>query len=360
MMMSAERRCMPLGQWPAEDRRLWNEGLHTGGLFEVTGPGAHWSAHSQGKHQRGYGRWLTWLADTGQLDSAAPPGDRVTPGRIAAYLTALEATCAPYTRVSRIQDLHVTLRILAPQSDWRWLAELHATLRVRARPVRDKRRRLRPAAELVELGRQLMRAAEATADWSPRKRAVQFRDGLMIALLAHRPLRIKNFTAIRLGHQLFRQGERYWLVFGADETKTGQPWEAVFPETLLPYLARYLEHHRPVLLRGERGTKPAEIDALWVSEIGTQLELGALATRLCIHTAHAFGASLPPHWFRDAAATTIAVEDPKHVRDARLVLGHASLATTERHYNQARSLEASRRHQAVLTRLRGSVRRGPI
>jgi hypothetical protein len=133
-----------------------------------------------------------------------------------------------------------------------------------------------------------------------------------------RPLRIKNFAAIRLGHQLLRQDERYWLVFSADETKAGQPWEAVFPETLLPCLARYLEHHRPVLLRGERGTVPANIDALWVSEIATQLELGALGRRIRIHTDRAFGVSLPPHWFRDAAATTIAIEDPKHVRDAQL------------------------------------------
>jgi hypothetical protein len=179
-------------------------------------------------------------------------------------------------------------------------------------------------------------------------------------LLAHRSLRIKNFAAIRLGRQLLRQGERYLLVFGPEETKTGQPWEAVFPETLLPGLARYLDHHRPVLLRGEHGTDPADIDALWVSEIGTHLELGALARRICIHTARAFGVSMPPHWFRDAAATTIAIEDPKHVRDAHLVLGHASLATTERHYNQARSLEASRRHQAMLAGLRASVKRGPI
>jgi site-specific recombinase XerD len=344
---------MPLDQWPAEDRRLWDEGLRTGGLFEAIGPGAHWSAHSQRKHQQGYGRWLTWLDDAGQLDRTVPPGDRITHGRVADYLTGLETTCAPYTRVGRIQDLHVALRILAPRGNWRWLAELHATLRARARPIRNKRRRLHPAAELVELGRQLMRQAETSADWSPRKRAVQYRDGLMIALLAHRPLRIKNFAAIRLGHQLLRHGERHWLVFGADETKTGRPWEAVFPETLLPCLARYLEHHRPVLLRGERGTKPADTDALWVSEIGTHLELGALGGRIRIHTAKAFGVALPPHWFRDAAATTIAIEDPKHVRDAHLVLGHASLDTTERYYNQARSLEASRRHQAMLAGLRG-------
>ena len=351
---------MPLDQWPAEDRQRWIEGLRAGGLFEATGAGACWSPQSQRKFQHGYGRWLSWLNVTGQLDSAMHPGDRVTPTRVAAYVAALAATCAPYTCVGRIQELYVTLRILAPRCDWRWLAELLATLRARATPIRDKRQRLRPAAELVELGRRLMREAETAARWSPRARAVQFRDGLMIALLAHRPLRIKNFAAIRLGRQLLRQGERYWLVFSPEETKTGRPWEAVFPEALLPCLARYLDHHRPVLLRGERGTEPADIDALWVSEVGTQLELGALGRRIRIHTDRAFGVSLPPHWFRDAAATTIAVEDPKHVADAHHVLGHASLATTERFYNQARSLEASRRHQAMLADLRASLKRGPI
>jgi integrase/recombinase XerD len=196
--------------------------------------------------------------------------------------------------------------------------------------------------------------------YTPRAQAVQYRDGLMIALLAYRPVRIANFSAIRLGRRLVRQDERYWLVFAAEETKTGQPWEAAFPEALLPCLARYLDHHRPVLLRGERGTEPVDIDALWVSEIGTQLETGALGRRICLQTARAFGTSLPPHWFRDAAATSIAVEDPKHVTDARHVLGHTSLTTTERYYNQARSLEASRRHHAMLADLRTSLKRGPI
>ena len=84
------------------------------------------------------------------------------------------------------------------------------------------------------------------------------------------------------------------------------------------------------------------------------LEKGALANRIRKHAKEAFGASLPPHWFRDAAATSIAVEDPRHVGDAHHVLGN-TLAMTEKHYNQARSLEASRRHHAMLAALRGSL-----
>ena len=84
------------------------------------------------------------------------------------------------------------------------------------------------------------------------------------------------------------------------------------------------------------------------------LEKNALASRVRKHTKEAFGASLPPHWFRDAAATSIAIEDPRHVRDAHHILGN-TFATTEKYYNQARSLEASRRHQAMLAALRSSL-----
>ncbi len=58
--------------------------------------------------------------------------------------------------------------------------------------------------------------------------------------------------------------------------------------------------------------------------------------------------------FRDCAATSIALEDPTHVRIASQVLGHRHPATTERHYNLATSVEATRRWQNLLDRLRAS------
>jgi len=125
--------------------------------------------------------------------------------------------------------------------------------------------------------------------------------------------------------------------------KVKRPYEVVFPTALIPELEQYLAIRRTVLLAGEKNQLSPGTNALWVSEIGTMLETGALASRIRKHTKEVFGASLPPHWFRDAAATSIAVEDPRHVCDAHHILGN-TLATTEKHYNQARSLEASRRH----------------
>jgi integrase len=178
----------------------------------------------------------------------------------------------------------------------------------------------------------------------------------MIALLAYRPMmRLKNLASMRLGQQLLKHQNCWWLVFGSDEMKAQRPYEAPFPAALIPALETYLERHCPVLLAGESGKVCAEIDAFWVSEAGTMLETGALARRIVRHTKVAFGASVSPHLFRDAAATSVAVEDPKHVRDVHHLLGN-SFATAEKHYNQAQALQASRRHQAMLANLRNDLK----
>jgi hypothetical protein len=100
-----------------------------------------------------------------------------------------------------------------------------------------------------------------------------------------------------------------------------------------------------------------ELDAVWVSEIGSQVEQAALGCRIVKHTKAAYGCSVSPHLFRDCAATSIAVDNPKHIGDASLVLGHAGHRMTEKHYNHARSLEASRRLAGTLARFARSAGR---
>ena len=237
--------------------------------------------------------------------------------------------------------------------------------------MRDKFPRLRPVGELDELGQRLMDEAES-ADWSARRRAVHFRDGLTIALLACRPVRLKNLAAMRLGRHLLKEGATWQMLFDTLETKTHASYEGKFPAMLALRLERYLEVHRPVLLRGKRvrdrgNTMPVsegetssrrELDALWVSEVGTQLEEGALASRIVKQTRAAFGQSLSTHLFRDCVATSIALDNPRHIGDASLVLGHADHRTTEKHYNHARSIEASRRHATTIARLKETLNVG--
>jgi integrase/recombinase XerD len=290
----------------------------------------------------------------------------VTRERVAAYVVELQAERAPYTVLSRIRELNDALRVMAPESDWGWLRRLYCAFNTRVHPVRDKLSRLRPTDELVVLGERLMDEAEAAQTRSEGRQAVCYRDGLMIMLLAYRPVRLKNLVMMRIGQHLVKAGGRWQILFASEETKSRRAFEGPLPKALEHRLERYLDHYRPVLMRGKPPSRRAdastihpELDALWVSELGAQLEYSALAWRIVLRTQVAFGRSMSPHLFRDAAATSIAVDNPKYIGDASLVLGHADHRTTERYYNRARSLDASIRHAGVLARLRMTLNARP-
>ena len=67
--------------------------------------------------------------------------------------------------------------------------------------------------------------------------------------------------------------------------------------------------------------------------------------RMVTLTRARLGRAINPHLFRDCAATSIAIEDPEHVRITAAVLAHSGLQTSEQHYNHAKSLQAIRRYQ---------------
>jgi integrase/recombinase XerD len=328
-----------------------------GDLFEPTGAGANWAPPSRMKVQHGWGRYLRFCRDA-NLDIAGPdPGARVSPPLVDAYIQELGATCAPYSVANRIQELYDAMRVLAPEHDWSWLRQLFERLHARAEPVTEKRCRLRPSGELKELGRALMAEAESAEDRGQKDRALLFRDGLIIGLLAYRPFRSKNFSAMRIGKHLVPNGTGYMIAFEAHEMKAGREQECVFPRALVSPLERYLGHYRPILLKPKCQRQPTETDALWVSRRGKPLSRRSLANPINKHTVRAFGKAIPPHWFRDCSGTTVAIENPIYVSDVQHVLGHANPRTAENHYNQARGIEASRRHQQHLAALRKTLGR---
>jgi integrase/recombinase XerD len=220
---------MPIAEWPALDRALWEKGVEPKGLFEIGGVGADWAHHSRCKTAGGYSHWLSWLATQRPFEPGVHPADRVTSERVAAYVEYLRAERAPYTVLCRVQELYDALRIMAPDADWDWLIQVYRSLRAQVRPVRDKLSRLKPIDELAAVGERLMDEAETAVGWSARRRAVGYRDGLMIALLAYRPVRLKNFASMRLGRHLTKVGGCWQILFAADETKSHVPYEAIAP-----------------------------------------------------------------------------------------------------------------------------------
>ena len=212
-------------------------------------------------------------------------------------------------------------------------------MRYEVRDTRDKAQRLRHALALLELGAALMRGAPL-AD-TRLSHALRYRDGLIIALLAMRPLRARNFLGLILGRHLVRQDGRWWILIAASETKNRRPVEVPFPARLVEFLEHYLAAVRPLLARGHGAAVGAEA-RLWLTKSGGVLSERRFHACVCERTKAAFGRSVYPHLFRDAVATSIALDDPEHVRSAAPVLGHASFASTERHYRMSRGADATR------------------
>jgi integrase len=338
---------LPFADWPAADRVAWQAATEAGDLFDGSGPAAGWAPSTRAGVCYDYGRWLMFLARHEPVTLDQPLALRPTPERIGAYLNHLATTVGSVSRHGYLRHLADALRVMAPGQDWTWLRRVVARLEAQRRP-RPKPPRLIEAGRLVELGYALMQAAERRLDEAENDTTalLDYRDGLMIALLAARPLRRRNLAMITIGRQLIRVGDAWHLVFAADETKTGQPIEAVLPDRLVPYLVRYLGAVRPRFPGADRHA------GLWAGLKGRAITGQAIYDAITQRTRAAFGRAINPHLFRDCAATTIAIKAPDQIGVARDLLGHASLVTTEQYYNQARSIDASRLLARVLVHRR--------
>jgi integrase/recombinase XerD len=350
-----DRRCRPLGEWPDIDRHLWLAALVPGDLLEEGGPRAKFTDNTNRGIVEGYGRWLQWLDRHGLLDQTTSPADRITPDRVRAYLGDLERHNATQTVMNRLIQLSVAARVMSSDRDWAWLNRMAGPIRAQHRPARPKRPRLIATRDLFDLGVDLMAAAERKD--SACGRATTYRDGLLVALLAVRPLRLANLVGLTLDRTLVLRGKGWWIQIPAAETKTNEPIEHPWPEPLIVCLENYLTCHRTILVqRHGRWTRPAG-RALWLSVDGSPMTRRAIYERITRVTLKGLGRAINPHLFRDCAATTLAIEDPRHVRIASPLLGHRTFSTTEKYYNQARGLEASRIMQNYLLSRRRSEKR---
>jgi integrase/recombinase XerD len=175
-------------------------------------------------------------------------------------------------------------------------------------------------------------------------------------LLAVRPLRIRNFQAITIGESLRWDGASYWLIFDTNETKTNTPIEEPLPHDLMPYLELFLTTWRPVLLRQAKKYGGASAHRrLWVDRFGNPMKEFTLRSLIKRYIGNEFGTAVWPHLFRDCLLTSVAIDQPDLMRISATLLGHASFSTGEKHYNQARMLDASRRYGKTIFKLRQAI-----
>jgi integrase/recombinase XerD len=342
-------RCTPIAEWPAGDRMAWRIALQPADLLDPTiGYANRWKPTTRRMIENGYGRWLGWLARSGNLDPAVTPVDRATHAHVGAYRDMLQAAdLAPYSIAARLQQLGNALQAMSPGADRAWILRGSFRIHSSAAPIRDKTACIRPTEEVFALGIDLMQAAENDRFRTDRDRATLFRDGLLLTLLVRNPLRMANLAGIAIGRQLQRRGDVWWLAFANAETKENRPINCLWPEDLVECLDRYISIHRKVLLASSR--KPLhQLEALWVSKQGTQMTTHAIAFQVNSRTEAEFGLPINPHSFRHIAATTIATADPDNATDIQCVLGHSSMKMSDKHYNRAKMVDAGLRYQATI------------
>jgi integrase len=339
---SPEQHYLVFETWPIQDQTMWAKLTEPGPtILDDRGAFADSRPRTNAARQKNYSHWLNHIMLNHPGLLPLMPAARIRPETLAGWLAILDRTVAPYTRMRRAVDLLAIARAMDPSADWGFLQRAVHALTVRAVPSRNKEPRIRPSAQLVELGLAQIRKA-ATLPAGRARAATLHRDGLLIALLALRPLRLRNLAGLELGRTLHQTPVGWCITIPAEETKTHRKIEVAWPHDLVAALATYLELHRPVLLHG------STTRALWIGSSGQALAAHTIRQIIIRRTRAALGVPINPHLFRDCAATTLAIEDPAHVGAAATILGHASSGTTHKHYIQANTLAASRRHLAAV------------
>jgi integrase len=360
-------RSLPLKDWPAADRNAWEAACQQAHRLTRGGAASHLAEVTRADLARRYGYFLDFLARSVRLDATAPPATLVTPDSINAFIKELEARVSSVTVSQTIYKVRRAAECIAPGLRFGWLAEIGKDLALLERP-KDKFDRIVPTERLTEAGLSLIEEAEADTSSPLLRRALLGRNGLMISLLALCPVRLKNFAALEIGQSFVMLETAWWMVLS--KTKGGRPDNRPVPTFLTPFINRYLEVYRPILLRASSSLEvPRGIEeisfhesshvsldrsrsALWISRLGDPLSYDSVAQAITKTTQMTVGVPVSPHLFRSCCATSAALHAPQSPHLASALLQHADPRVKEEHYVRASSLSVARDFSAIVRRMR--------
>ena len=262
----------------------------------------------------------------------------------------------PYGTEFRLYDALCIMTPHLKRDHWNWLKNAWKNLRATSKSARNKLSRLKEADQLEALGMKLMQQAETAPNRNYRRkegltdlqRALMFRDGLIISLLIRRPFRISNFYTLAIGKTILFDHNTISFTFDGIEMKNHRAFDVPFPAHLMPFIISYIEHYRQVLLTTSIKAKNQPINSLWISRDGTALTEGPVRVAIYKRTKAEFGATIPPHWFRDSVVTTLIHDAPASASLSGKVLGHATIGIAQKHYNQSLMVESTRRNTTLI------------
>lgn len=342
------RVALRLEEWPKQDRDAWDRAQQEGeDIFAEAGLASRWRSATRQRVIAAYGRWLGELARLEPSALELTPIERVTRERITLFCSVLSETNSGVSVATHLRAIRDGLRVMAPEVDWGWLMDISRQIDHQSFP-RPKANRVRTSDEIVALGRKLIERAEAANEFKgpSKETALDYRDGLMLLVLAYAPLRRKNLAGLEVGRTLIKAGDAWTITLLAKETKSRIDEEYALPVYVSRYIDRYLLIHRPTIFGSSTH------NGFFASAKGRALPPDGAYQAICQRTLAEFGVEVNPHLIRDGAQTMWALENPKQIRASGALLGHADPKTGERHYNQAKSTSAARQLAAAIARRR--------
>lgn len=240
-----------------------------------------------------------------------------------------ERSIAPVTIATEAFRLWRFSIVVWPDIDWSWMSAIWQPLKKKAKPSKNKQPRIRPITDVEDLGFRLMN--EAVSEYNSRKyrdrAAVKYRDGLLLAMWAQKPLRLADMTALEFGDFETQHDDRIRL--NIDETKNDDPDEATYDEDIRAALDDWEHIFRPLL-----GPKP-ECENIWIGRLGQPMKPDGLYQACIYRTKKAFGTSVNPHLMRDCTARTVAEHSPEASHIIATLLGHRDAASSKHYLGQA-------------------------
>jgi integrase len=327
---------LPLDLWPEADRNAWNAACRPAARLRPGGAAGHLKPVTRDDLARRYACFLSFLDRRGLLRSEESAAANVTLDNVVAYVAELKDRVSSVTVFGSIYKLRRAAQLIDSKRHITWLVDIEKDLALEMRP-RSKFGRIVKTEILVEAGLTLIHQAESSPNMTELARACQVRNGLMVALLALCPIRLKNFVALEIGRSFVQIQGTWWIVLSAEETKENRPDERPVHQLLTPFIEGYLGRHRPVLA----GTSHAR-SALWLSSAdGTPTKYAQVQRLIKMTTLATVGIAMSPHLFRTSAASTAAANGGDNPYLASALLHHTHPNITNADYNRATTLSAA-------------------
>jgi integrase len=196
-------------------------------------------------------------------------------------------------------------------------------------------------AALLKLPKRLLQDALRN-DLGRRRDAVKVGFAVAIAIELYIPIRIKNLADLQLDKHIRRYGEKTILAIDAESTKNTQLIEAELPDEVTELLDIYTTRFRSRLVNGPSPW-------LFPGENGGRRPPGGFGTQIRDLIRKETGIQMTVHQFRHLAAKVYMDRCPGGLETVRRLLGHKSIATTERFYHELDAALSSRRYAEVVT-----------